>query len=73
MAQDWDEEKCHTIRILWDLFLWEGVFTNMVPLKGITCGPKQLWDFEDVFIMGYLGVHSFSLFNFLGFILWGLI
>jgi hypothetical protein len=39
-------------------------------LKGINCGPKQFWDFEDVFIMGCLGVHSFFLFNFLGFILW---
>jgi hypothetical protein len=26
-------------------------------LKGIDYGPKQLWDFEDVNIVGGLGVH----------------
>jgi hypothetical protein len=41
-------------------------------LKGINYGPKQFWDFEDVSIVGGLGVHFFSLFNFLGFNLRGL-
>jgi len=40
--------------------------------KGIDYGPKQLCNFEDVSIVGGLGVHSFSSFNFLGFNLRGL-
>jgi hypothetical protein len=35
-------------------------------------GPKQLWEFEDELVVGGLAVDSFSLFNFLGFNLWGL-
>ncbi len=41
-------------------------------LKASDCVPKQFWDFEDASIVGGLSVHSFSLFNFLGFQLWGI-
>jgi len=41
-------------------------------LKGSDCVPKQFWDFEDASIMGGLSVQSFSLFNLLGFQLWGI-
>ncbi len=44
----------------------------MGALKGMDYGPKQLWEFEDEFVVGGLGVHFFALFNFLGFNLWGL-
>jgi hypothetical protein len=67
MHDNWDWERYDIVRILWDLFWREGVLTNVGALKGIDYGPKQLWGSEDVSTVGGLGVHCFSLFNFLGF------
>ncbi len=34
------------------------------------CVPKKFWDSEAASVVGDLGAHSFSLFNFMGFKLW---
>jgi hypothetical protein len=39
-------------------------------LGGSDCVPKNFWDSEAASIVGGLGAHSFSLFNFTGFKLW---
>ncbi len=39
-------------------------------LEGSDCVLKQFWEFEATFVMGSLGVYSFSLSNFMGFKLW---
>jgi len=41
-------------------------------LKGYDCVPKQIWNSKDEFVVGDLGVHSFFLFNLLGFKQWGI-
>jgi hypothetical protein len=37
---------------------------------GSDCVPKIFWDSEAASVVGGLGAHSFSLFNFRGFQLW---
>jgi hypothetical protein len=37
---------------------------------GSDCVPKKFWDSEAASVVGGLGAHSFSLFNFTGFQLW---
>ncbi len=54
-----DGDKFHNVGVLWDL-LW----------KRSDCVLKQFWESEITFVMGSLGVYSFSLFNFMGFKLW---
>ncbi len=64
---EWDRPLLGYLGLLWK----EGILTNVGALKGMDYGPKQLWEFEDEFVVGGLGVHYFSLLNFLGFNLWG--
>ncbi len=39
-------------------------------LGGSDCVPKKFWDSEAASVVGDLGAHFFSLFNFTGFKLW---
>jgi hypothetical protein len=39
-------------------------------LEGSDCVSKQFRESKATFVMGSLGVYSFSLFNFMGFKLW---
>jgi hypothetical protein len=68
---DWVREKWQAIWILWGLLWKEGVFTNVGVVKGMDYGPKQLWKFENISVVGGSRVRSFFLFNFLGFNMWG--